>query len=46
MDANTSGAPAPKAIKVTPAKLSDILNVLEIFSKDGPKYSSAVKLRT
>lgn len=46
IEANTSGAPAPKAMSVTPAKLSDILNVLDIFSKAGPKYSSAVKLKT
>eukprot|EP00352_Strombidinopsis_acuminata_P004653 CAMPEP_0176350768 /NCGR_PEP_ID=MMETSP0126-20121128/9727_1 /TAXON_ID=141414 ORGANISM="Strombidinopsis acuminatum, Strain SPMC142" /NCGR_SAMPLE_ID=MMETSP0126 /ASSEMBLY_ACC=CAM_ASM_000229 /LENGTH=71 /DNA_ID=CAMNT_0017700953 /DNA_START=1559 /DNA_END=1774 /DNA_ORIENTATION=+ len=44
-DAKTSGAPAPKANSVTPAKLSESLNVLEIYYSDGAKYSSAVELR-
>lgn len=44
-DANTSGAPAPNAKSVTPAKLSDSLKVLEIYYSDGAKYSSAVELR-
>ena len=43
-DAKTSGAPPPKASSVTPAKLSDSLNVLLICCKDGLKNSSAVKL--
>ena len=43
-EAKTSGAPPPKAKSVTPAKLSDNLNVLLICCSDGLKYSSAVKL--
>ena len=44
-EANTSGAPPPKANRVTPARLSDSLNVLDICYSDGLKNSSAVKLR-
>ena len=44
-DANTSGAPAPKANKVTPASDSESLNVLEIFYKAGDRCSSATKAK-
>ena len=48
---NTSGAPAPNARRVTPARLSDSLKVLEICCKEGLRNSSAltprqVKVRT
>ena len=43
-DANTSGAPPPKARSVTPAKDSDSLNVFDICCKEGDRNSSAVKL--
>jgi hypothetical protein len=43
--ANTSGAPAPNANKVTPAKLSDNLKVFEICCKAGLKNSSALTPR-
>ena len=43
-EAKTSGAPPPNAKSVTPARLSDNLNVLLICCSDGLKYSSAVKL--
>lgn len=36
-DASTSGAPLPKAKKVTPAKLSLIDNDFEIYSKAGER---------
>ncbi len=39
--ANTSGAPAPKAKKVTPASDSEIRNVFDIFYSEGDKNSSA-----
>ena len=39
--ANTSGAPAPKASKVTPASDSESLKVLESCWSDGLKCSSA-----
>ena len=45
-DANISGAPPPKANKVTPDKLSDILKVCAIHYRAGLRYSSAVKLTT
>ena len=45
-DANISGAPPPKANKVTPDKLSDILKVCAIHYRAGLRYSSAVKLST
>ncbi len=41
--ANMSGAPAPNANKVTPARDSDSLNVLEIYQSEGLKCSSATK---
>ena len=41
---NTSGAPFPKARRVTPAKDSDILNLKVSCSSDGDKYMSAVEL--
>lgn len=44
-DAKTSGAPAPNASSVTPAKLSDSLKVFDIFYSDGDKCSSATKER-
>eukprot|EP00352_Strombidinopsis_acuminata_P000485 CAMPEP_0176347592 /NCGR_PEP_ID=MMETSP0126-20121128/7182_1 /TAXON_ID=141414 ORGANISM="Strombidinopsis acuminatum, Strain SPMC142" /NCGR_SAMPLE_ID=MMETSP0126 /ASSEMBLY_ACC=CAM_ASM_000229 /LENGTH=82 /DNA_ID=CAMNT_0017695863 /DNA_START=1560 /DNA_END=1808 /DNA_ORIENTATION=- len=44
-EANTSGAPAPNANNVTPAKLSDSLKVFDIYYKLGAKYSSAVVLK-
>lgn len=40
--ANTSGAPAPKAKRVTPARLSESLNVFDIYCKEGLKNSSAL----
>ena len=43
-DANTSGAPPPKANNVTPAKDSLSLNVFEIYWREGDRNSSAVKL--
>lgn len=39
--AKTSEAPAPNASNVTPANDSEILNVVDIFYKDGDKCSSA-----
>lgn len=44
IEAKTSGAPAPKASKVTPASDSDSLNVFDIYCSDEQRYSSAVKL--
>ena len=41
-DDRTSGAPPPKARRVTPARLSDRLNVFEISSSEGQRNSSAV----
>ena len=43
-EAKTSGAPPPKANRVTPASDSDSLKVLEIYCNDGDRNSSAVKL--
>jgi hypothetical protein len=43
--ANTSGAPAPNANNVTPARLSDSLNVFEICCKAGLWNSSALTPR-
>jgi len=50
-EANTSGAPAPNARRVTPARLSESLKVLEICCNEGLRNSSAltprqVKVRT
>ena len=42
MAAKTSGAPLPRAKRVTPASDSGILNASTIASSDGDKYSSAV----
>ncbi len=42
IEAKTSGAPLPNAIRVTPASDSDILNLVTINSIEGDKYSSAV----
>lgn len=44
-EANKSGAPAPKASKVTPVSDSDSLNVFDIFCKAGDRCSSATKDR-
>ena len=41
----TSGAPFPKARRVTPASDSDSLNFMTIYSSEGDKYSSAVEAR-
>lgn len=43
--ANTSGAPLPSASKVTPARLSEQLNLSEIVSKAGERYVSAVEAK-
>lgn len=45
MDANTSGAPLPRAKSVTPARDSEQLSLSEITSKAGDKYKSAVDPR-
>ena len=45
IEEKTSGAPLPKAINVTPASDSDILNLLTIYSMEGDKYSSAVEAK-
>lgn len=44
IDEKTSGAPFPKARRVTPASDSGILNFTVINSSAGDKYSSAVVL--
>lgn len=44
IDENTSGAPFPKASKVTPARDSGILNLTVMNSRAGDRYSSAVEL--
>ena len=43
-EVKTSGAPAPKANSVTPVKLSEKFNLSAIFSSEGLRNSSAVKL--
>ena len=45
IDANTSGAPFPKASRVTPANDSLQLNLSVMNSKHGDKYISAVLLK-
>ena len=42
---NRSGAPFPNARIVTPARDSEIPNLMVMYSRDGDKYSSAVVLR-
>ena len=43
-EAKRSGAPPPIAMRVTPAKLSESLNVFDISCREGDRNSSAVKL--